>query len=687
VANEIKIKITSDADTKGFDEANRALGETAVVAGVTDKVIGDLGDNMTESDRKGEKLGRTMAGTRDQLIKLDAGIASSVASLKLLSHSLADTDDAAQRLDIKKAISKVKSDLASSQSAHKILLKDFVDTQPDPSFGQKISKALESSIGEAPGLAVVGGGIGLALAPGIAAGLATAITGTLGVAAIAGGVALIAKDPKIAGSAKFIGTQFKSMLQQSARDAFTGPVLDSLNKVRDYTTKLAPQIGGAFKAVAPSISGLTDDLIGFADALTTNITYAIGKSGPAIGALGDLIRHTGDSVGKFIHQLADNSNIGVGAINDLDGALQSTIGTLGTTLSVLAKIYGVAHRANEGFSELTHGMGILHTLNPGNALVDFVGQVGKSTGVTKALSGALNNAADGEGTFRAYTRDTTESQYDQTAATKGQNSALKDLATTLHAQADPVFALYDATNKLNDAQKQYDKDVKKSGSSSKAAKSDLNKLAGAALDLEGATGALGDKFDGKLTPSMKATLRTAGLTNPQINALGREFAKAKAQGDKFAKNYKANMSLSGTGVQGKIRSITDDLRAFQGTWTATMITNYKTFGKPGSGGGLATGGISGAAANGSTSGGLTWVGEHGPELAALPGGTRVWSAGDSKRMAKDGGGGAGPMVLEIHAAPGASNDLLNTLVSSLRFAVRTQAGGSSNQLLNQVGVS
>jgi hypothetical protein len=45
------------------------------------------------------------------------------------------------------------------------------------------------------------------------------------------------------------------------------------------------------------------------------------------------------------------------------------------------------------------------------------------------------------------------------------------------------------------------------------------------------------------------------------------------------------------------------------------------------------GGIVGMAASGGIRSGLTWVGEHGPELADLPVGSRVWSNPDSRRKA------------------------------------------------------
>jgi hypothetical protein len=50
--------------------------------------------------------------------------------------------------------------------------------------------------------------------------------------------------------------------------------------------------------------------------------------------------------------------------------------------------------------------------------------------------------------------------------------------------------------------------------------------------------------------------------------------------------------------------------------------------------GKAAGGIVGAAASGGVRGGLTWVGEHEPELLELPAGSRVWSGPDSRRMAQ-----------------------------------------------------
>ena len=78
----------------------------------------------------------------------------------------------------------------------------------------------------------------------------------------------------------------------------------------------------------------------------------------------------------------------------------------------------------------------------------------------------------------------------------------------------------------------------------------------------------------------------------------------------------------------------------------------------------AAGGIVGAAASGGLRGGLTWVGEHEPELLDLPVGSRVWSGPDSRRK------------LAAAQAPWAS--MLNTPRRS-PMAAQTTAGAAAGQ--------
>jgi len=93
----------------------------------------------------------------------------------------------------------------------------------------------------------------------------------------------------------------------------------------------------------------------------------------------------------------------------------------------------------------------------------------------------------------------------------------------------------------------------------------------------------------------------------------------------------------------------------------------------------AHGGIIGGAATGGSRGGMTWVGEQGPELVRLPYGSTVHSNPDSQRMAGGSGGGAQAVVLDIRSGGSRLDDLL---VEVLRHAIRTQ-GGNVQTVLGQ----
>ncbi|MEU2510572.1 phage tail protein [Streptomyces syringium] len=87
--------------------------------------------------------------------------------------------------------------------------------------------------------------------------------------------------------------------------------------------------------------------------------------------------------------------------------------------------------------------------------------------------------------------------------------------------------------------------------------------------------------------------------------------------------------------------------------------------------GKAHGGITGAAGGGPRSA-LTWVGEQGPELVNLPFGSRVRTAGDSRRMAAGmGSGGSTPIVIHLQIGGREFGELV---VDTARREVRTRGG-------------
>ena len=202
--------------------------------------------------------------------------------------------------------------------------------------------------------------------------------------------------------------------------------------------------------------------------------------------------------------------------------------------------------------------------------VEVVGATTKSATATREYASAADAAA---------------------AASRGQADALAYLSTKMRAEADPVFGLIDAEKGLADAKTAVSKATRKYGADSDQAREANRKLALAAIDLQGKAGALGNTFDGRLSPAMLQTLRAAGLTEAQIRDVAAQFRAAKRDADKYDGRYAAAVSLDGyRNAKGQLTGLLRDLNNFDGRWTATMITNYQQVGKPGTGGGLATGG-------------------------------------------------------------------------------------------------
>ena len=277
-------------------------------------------------------------------------------------------------------------------------------------------------------------------------------------------------------------------------------------------------------------------------------------------------------------------------------------------------------------------------------------------------------------------------------AANGEQDALAGLASEIKAETDPVFAFTKAQTDLAAAQKEANSALKDHGKNSPEFRDAVDKETTAAENLTTAAGQLGDKFDGKLSPALVATLQAAGLTKTQISALAGQFKSTQTAGNNFAKKYQAAAVVNGVvKAQDQLIDLVTAAQEFAGRYTATMIVNYVQTGKPSSvesqqfPHGLAHGGVSpgGAASGKATSGALTWVGEQGPELVSLPGGSTVYSANQSANMA---GGGAGPITVTL-VFPTSDNEVMSAITRGMRIDVKNTAGGSVQRHLGVAGVA
>lgn len=503
------------------DRAGESLKDTAVDAGRASEAIDDVGDAARTAARQVEKLDREIEQARRELRGLAAGFADA---------------DAASRVDLTKGITALEAKIRDLRKNRNFLN----ELMPDPAGGglwDSLTKALPDTI---KGKVIAGAvAAGVAVAPLLGSAIAGAVVGGVGLGGLIGGVALAASSPEVKKRGKEVGKAFFDGLKSEATDAFAGPVMAALDDLEAWGNRALPKLGQLFDNVAPGLDHLVDSVLGFGDALLDSFVYASGRAEGPMRALGNLIETTGEAVGDLIENLSDHSEEGADALDDLTATIKFTIDTISGLVGFLADTYGAV---GTFFDELR-----------GN-LNDLRGALGLEMWPTKEI--------------RLYTKATGELAEGQSAAARaarGHRDALVELSTEMKAETDPVFGLLTAQKKLADAQKDAAEAAKEHGENSAEAKEALRNLATAAIELEGKAGALGETFDGELSPSLKATLRSAGLTEKQIRDLGRQFRDAKGAAEDLAGNYAVGISLSGMVKASKdVRQLRADINKLRG---------------------------------------------------------------------------------------------------------------------------
>lgn len=592
----------------------------------------DLHDVETASDKAGNevaKLGREINRVDGKKIRVGVEIGSQDAFDKF-----AGADRSA----------KVKVKVEADEDSGPNFMKRFADSADKA--GKPILKALGSHVG-----ITVGSAAGIAAAPVLAASIGSLLSGAAGAGVIGAGLALAVKgDRNLQAAGKQAGKDFMSALTDEAK-VLAGPARESLVVLEDAGGRIAKKWGDAFEDLHGSVVPFVKDVVGGVERISDAFTnVASGSGAESLAALGDTWGLLADGVGDFIETVAD-------------GAPQAA-----DNLRLVAGATGDVLRQTANF-------------------LDVLNKMASNEWITGPLIPLLREhyvaAAEETGTFTSHTKGASDAMESAADAARGETAALESLSAELKAQSDPVFAIVKAQDDLAAAQKETAAATKKHGKNSAEAEAALQKQALAALALEANVGKLGDTFNGKMTPAMRATLRAAGVTDSAIGRLEKQFRDAKKAGDQFSKNYRARAALDGyRNAKGQLSGLLRDLNNFEGTWTATMITNYIKHGKPGTGGGLATGGLAGAAANGGPRSGRTLVGEEGPELVDLPAGTRVWSNPDTRRMLADEGGGGGktPIVVNLIVD---GRVLARQLVEPYRAMVKREGYGSAQTFWGQ----
>lgn len=590
--------LARDRTKQATDSAAGNIDDVAEAAEAAAKSTDDLGDKADKAEDKVERLGKSSRTAAEHLEKLDHEIHTVEKELHQLAVAFAEAETAADRLDLSRAMRRTQADLKKLTNS-KNLIKDLLP-DPDPqSFMKKLAEGIASAPASLSALAAnhvgitIGAAAGAAAAPVLVSALGSALSAQTGALGLGLGIKLAVKgDKDIQVAGKTAGEEFLGGMQDAASRSLKGPILDSLTKLSAAGDRITARWDKSFQKLAHSVDPLTNKLITAGERINDSLASSAERSGPALDALADSVVLLSDAVGDFIDtvsdggpEAADNLRLLAGVTGDVVKSTGNFLGTLsklannpwltGPLLPALRKHYKGVAEESEATAEQTRGLGE-----------------------------AMASAAD---------------------AATGQRTAMKLLSKELKAQADPVFGLMQAQEDLAGAQKKYDEAVAKHGRNSKEARSATRELADSAIGLQGAVGALGGAFTGKLSPAMLESLRNAKLSEAQIAAVEREFQRAKTAGDAYSKNYKAGVSLTGVAPSIKqLRSLKEELASMKTKWTVTIRQNFLTFGKPYSPAGIRSGNVGGLAGGGPVIG----PGPKGQdsELRLLAPGEHVWSA-------------------------------------------------------------
>jgi hypothetical protein len=480
--------------------------------------------------------------------------------------------------------------------------------------GGKIGKSLGTGIADGassvlestgPGGAVIGAAVigAIALtAPLIGAVMSAAVIGAAGAGGIVGGILLAAQDRRVLPAFGELGTKIVRRLKVDSA-IFVKPLIDSVPIFEKAWDNIEGRLRDVFSESSKYITPLASAFSDIGSNIANGLFDLVDNAGPVINVLIKDFKEWGETIGDSFSILSEDSGEAAEALDIL---------LKGANLFIQMSV-GLIDNLSDAFGKMMDAVSWLgeHHLLPKGVAKDFEEWRDKTESATSSVSHL-------------------GSTFEESAASANQlTDSLRGIQNELKSETDPIFALVDAQSELAKAQNKVRDAARKSGKGSQEYKDALIEATKASIRMEGATEEAARTFNGKMPASLRATLTAAHFTSGQINTVAAMFRKANADGNKFARTY-----------------------------TATVITTYKSFGsKPNTaiGGignkfakGYASGGVVGHAAEGGVQSNMTLVGEDGPELVNLAPGSQVTPAsGTRATLAGMGGGGRVQVELVI----------------------------------------
>lgn len=381
MAEEIRYRIVSDADSRGFREAAADLDKTSKAArglrGETDKLgesfdraeddTFDLSDALDDARRRHVELRAEFARTGDSM---------ALGQLRAQRSYLAQLEKVRAEIDVDR-LARATPDLLGTGAAGTRVTSSVISTP----FEASPPHARAAIIAVLAGAAA-------AAAPTIGAMLAGALAGAAGTGAMAAGILSASQDERVRSAASQFGDAISAEFFRGGA-AFVAPVIRSMDILEDAFRDM--EVPEALAVMAPLVTTIAGGFADFGRNIMPGLNKALGQMEPFARVAADGIGDLGASFGKFLDDVTASKGAVMG-LQSLFALLDGTVRVLGFSLRFLSEMYEdwVTVQARAG--RFIQGVGI--ALGP---LGDGFQKIGGHVAVAneKMLAAASGGAAMG----------------------------------------------------------------------------------------------------------------------------------------------------------------------------------------------------------------------------------------------------------------------------------------------------
>lgn len=320
------------------------------MADVRDILINLLGrETVSPAAKKAadgvEKLGDRMDATADDAKRLDAEIKQAERGLQDLAVQFARSQDAAERLDLSKAMRKQQSEIRRLGKAKDLLpgveMGAELAGQVSMSFVQRLGPLIARApmAGMNPAALAIGAPLALGVAATVSAALAGAVTGAAGAGGVIGGLVIASRHAAVKSAAKQTGDTF-STIMESAGVAFVPAAVQALGQVRSELGNMEDDFERLFAASSQFVKPLTGGVLAGASRALEGMATAAERAGPVMHSLSWIAERFGDLVGDSFEQLSEHADTGARALAMLWAVFEVGVRSVVGTIDALATVYG-----------------------------------------------------------------------------------------------------------------------------------------------------------------------------------------------------------------------------------------------------------------------------------------------------------------------------------------------------------